>query len=253
MAKHQEQVEQLLNRQALQHQTPAVPVAPVALELNRLILHPETKFEKMPAPHAGDEISNGTDLMDAEADLDNADNAIPVCDELEANKEVTKQDTRGDSHVDVHAQLVRLTTQTTQDPEDPNMCFRLVTHAAFDMLTAAVIMLNCITIAWDVEHMTSNTESLLAIAVLSEFFSAYFFLELILRLSAYKIAYFTSEARSWNLFDLALVVLSLIDTGFNLFAGGAQSMGNCEFNSEDPENVQDYPGVPHDSLSPAIV
>eukprot|EP00930_Biecheleria_cincta_P029725 TRINITY_DN20648_c0_g1_i1.p1 TRINITY_DN20648_c0_g1~~TRINITY_DN20648_c0_g1_i1.p1 ORF type:complete len:356 (+),score=65.60 TRINITY_DN20648_c0_g1_i1:141-1208(+) len=38
--------------------------------------------------------------------------------------------------------------------------------------------------------------------------------------------YFTNELRYWNMFDLTLVLLSLVDTGLTVFAGGKQSVGN---------------------------
>eukprot|EP00930_Biecheleria_cincta_P030821 TRINITY_DN21364_c0_g1_i1.p1 TRINITY_DN21364_c0_g1~~TRINITY_DN21364_c0_g1_i1.p1 ORF type:complete len:599 (+),score=114.50 TRINITY_DN21364_c0_g1_i1:122-1918(+) len=94
-----------------------------------------------------------------------------------------------------------------------------VNSPAFDLFTAFMIVLNSVLMGIEVEVLSNRYESVLAIDLAGLGFSIFFLIELMLRLAVFRIKFFTNEERSWNVFDLLLVLGSVFDSVL-LFQGG---------------------------------
>mmetsp|Transcript_35303 Transcript_35303/g.82371 ORF Transcript_35303/g.82371 Transcript_35303/m.82371 type:complete len:575 (+) Transcript_35303:45-1769(+) len=103
----------------------------------------------------------------------------------------------------------------------------LVTSPFFDALAAFVILFNSFVVGWEVEWDAANTQDNPVIQALSSFCNFFFLLEVLLRLTYFRCDFFTNrERRAWNLFDLSLVVLAIVDEVAILMLGtDASSQG----------------------------
>lgn len=88
---------------------------------------------------------------------------------------------------------------------------RIVQHPVFDSFAAVMIILNSFLMAWEAETLTISLTTPDVLSNLMLACNVYFIFEVILRLLGLRRRFFTEESRSWNLFDLALAALSLID------------------------------------------
>lgn len=89
---------------------------------------------------------------------------------------------------------------------------QIVQHNAFDGTASLMIFVNSIFIAIETQWMATNLESPLFVQVMNYFCSLFFFVELIMRMMAYRIEFFTRPgSRGWNIFDLLLVLVSFVD------------------------------------------
>lgn len=114
-------------------------------------------------------------------------------------------------------------------PEDARSWYQsfsllaLVTHPIFDAWTAMVILVNAATIGAETQYGAMGSDLPSSLETVSQVCSFYFLLELLLRIGAHKANWFADpDMRLWNLFDLLLVVMSLIDfMVFRLLQNGA--------------------------------
>ncbi|CAK9070614.1 unnamed protein product [Durusdinium trenchii] len=106
------------------------------------------------------------------------------------------------------------------DPEDDGertwyqnwSLLALVSHPVFDAWTALVILVNAATIGAETQYGAMAEELPSSLEAVSQVCSFYFLLELILRIGAHKASWCADpDMRLWNLFDLLLVSMSLID------------------------------------------
>lgn len=96
----------------------------------------------------------------------------------------------------------------------------VVSHPLFDTLAAMMIILSAVLMGLEVQLKVSSLAEDATVIALSNICAGYFIIELILRMAAMRMAFFTDEqARLWNLFDFALVFLSFLD----FFAGADSS------------------------------
>lgn len=95
---------------------------------------------------------------------------------------------------------------------------RIVQHSAFDATASLMIFVNSIFIAVETQWMATNLKSPLFVQVMNYFCSFFFFVELIMRMMAYRIEFFTRPgSRGWNIFDLLLVLVSFVDLASAFF------------------------------------
>ncbi|CAK9079007.1 unnamed protein product [Durusdinium trenchii] len=88
----------------------------------------------------------------------------------------------------------------------------IVSSPLFDGIAAFLIMFNSFVVGWETEWFVYNTESDPTIEALSSFCNWVFFVELVLRLAAFRMDFFCNrERRNWNIFDFILVVLGIVD------------------------------------------
>lgn len=85
--------------------------------------------------------------------------------------------------------------------------------AAFDYISAFLVLLNAITIGIQTDYMAKEvTEEVpIAFRMIDVFFCVAFTSELCFRMSAQRCDFFYGDGYKWNLFDLILVVMQLID------------------------------------------
>eukprot|EP00434_Breviolum_minutum_P015112 symbB.v1.2.013325.t1/scaffold938.1/size150240/18 len=95
----------------------------------------------------------------------------------------------------------------SEDMARDDLIGRVVQHNAFDGCASVMIFVNSIFIAIETQWMTTNFESPLVVQVMNYICSLFFLVELILRMIAYRIEFFTRPgSRGWNIFDLCLVL-----------------------------------------------
>ena len=104
------------------------------------------------------------------------------------------------------------------DPKDRSQWYKnfslltLVTHPVFDAVTAMVILVNAATIGAETQYGAMQETLPQSLETVSQLCSFYFLLELVLRIGAHKVNWCADpDMRLWNLFDLLLVTMSLID------------------------------------------
>lgn len=101
---------------------------------------------------------------------------------------------------------------------------RIVGSIQFDIVCASMIFANAALIGWTTEHGVDHRNDNMFMMMGGHFFSLFFATELLLRLDAYRLKFFTrQEDRGWNVFDLCLVVLSTFDIGYGLVMGESRS------------------------------
>jgi len=107
----------------------------------------------------------------------------------------------------------------------------VVEHPAFDTICAVMIVLNSILVGYDVEWKTTHDEMDPWVEYSSYACSLFFFLELLVRLKAYKRHFFWGGDNCfWNLFDTLLVLFSIAEFITDRLSGsgggGAASLGS---------------------------
>jgi len=107
----------------------------------------------------------------------------------------------------------------SEDMARDDLIGRLVQHNAFDGCASVMIFVNSIFIAIETQWMTTHLESPIVVQVMNYVCSLFFFVELILRMIAYRIEFFTRPgSRGWNIFDLCLVLVSFVDLASAFFS-----------------------------------
>jgi len=100
---------------------------------------------------------------------------------------------------------------------------QLVYHPAFDYFFATLILLNSLFIGvqteWRVAHI-GVVQDPGVFDVAEKIFAAMFACELVLRMAALKTAFFARKGLAWNLFDMLLVVMSIVEVILTGLAGG---------------------------------
>lgn len=100
----------------------------------------------------------------------------------------------------------------------------LVSAPLFHALGAIMIIFNSVLVGLDIEWATSHTEANAMLDLASTACTIYFTAELALRMHALRCDFFMDpECRTWNVFDLILVLLGLVEetAGRLLLQGGA--------------------------------
>lgn len=100
----------------------------------------------------------------------------------------------------------------------------VVEHPLFDSTCAIMIVLNSVIIGLEVEHQAQGETTESPILKTAGYICNLFFLvELVLRVYVNGKKYFCNENRNWNLFDFALVIMSIVDIIIELGAGGGKT------------------------------
>mmetsp|Transcript_108700 Transcript_108700/g.350927 ORF Transcript_108700/g.350927 Transcript_108700/m.350927 type:complete len:598 (+) Transcript_108700:68-1861(+) len=86
-----------------------------------------------------------------------------------------------------------------------------IEHPAFDSTCAAMILFNSAIIGFGVEYMTTHDEEPFFLVIAGHVCSAFFFVELVLRMKLLGRGFFRGENKWWNMFDFWLVTFSFID------------------------------------------
>lgn len=97
---------------------------------------------------------------------------------------------------------------------------RVVFSNAFDYLCAAMILANCVSIGLETDYAASNPhedERKSIYGKLQIAFTLFFFVELVLKIAASRLRFFISPDWRWNLFDIVVVVIAMIDGGLYMF------------------------------------
>lgn len=105
----------------------------------------------------------------------------------------------------------------------------LLTHPAFDLVVAALIMLNGFVIGLETELMASQvTEEVSPVfRVIEVAFCILFSCELALRIACFGKQFFLNEEWRWNLFDLAIVLLQVVEEIVTFIATTAGSTADA--------------------------
>jgi len=88
---------------------------------------------------------------------------------------------------------------------------RIVEHPVFESICAVMIILNSFLVGFDVEWYTQHDVPDEGMEIAGHVCSLFFLIELIVRLRAYKLAFFRGESMLWNMFDLVLVIMSIVE------------------------------------------
>lgn len=96
----------------------------------------------------------------------------------------------------------------------------IISHQLFDNVVAGLILLNGIIVGIQTDYMARHlledpTEFFQVIEVV---FCSIFTAELAARLTAHRWAFFTSTSRSWNIFELLIVILQLVELSMSMVA-----------------------------------
>eukprot|EP00930_Biecheleria_cincta_P071586 TRINITY_DN59076_c0_g1_i1.p1 TRINITY_DN59076_c0_g1~~TRINITY_DN59076_c0_g1_i1.p1 ORF type:complete len:610 (+),score=95.09 TRINITY_DN59076_c0_g1_i1:57-1832(+) len=97
----------------------------------------------------------------------------------------------------------------------------LVDHPLFNVLSGVIILVNAVSMGIEVELLAAMAQTPLTLIIANETCSLYFLLELMLRIYAHRSSFFRGEGRGWNLFDMALVFLSVVDYLGELVSGSS--------------------------------
>lgn len=109
----------------------------------------------------------------------------------------------------------------------------LVKNSWFESIFAVVILANAVFIGAEVEYLAHgdiNASTTNMFEVAHHVFSALFLMELCMRLAADRLFFFTSKENMWNIFDLALVVHSLVEYIMSFDDSSEEDSGEGRFN-----------------------
>lgn len=97
-------------------------------------------------------------------------------------------------------------------------CASFVKSLTFDCVSAALIILNAISIGWQTDYMARNvlSEAPQEFQIVEIIFCMAFALELLLRLCVYRLRFFTTDGWKWNVFDCALVIFQMGELVFQM-------------------------------------
>lgn len=102
----------------------------------------------------------------------------------------------------------------------------LINHPIFDTICAVMIIFNSVLVGVNVERGTYTDEEAVWTIVSGHICSAFFLVELLLRMYSQGRDFYNRENRSWNFFDMLLVFSSIVDFVLNNLTsgGGAQTI-----------------------------
>mmetsp|Transcript_25267 Transcript_25267/g.58664 ORF Transcript_25267/g.58664 Transcript_25267/m.58664 type:complete len:711 (-) Transcript_25267:34-2166(-) len=104
----------------------------------------------------------------------------------------------------------------------------IVLSAVFDYVAGALLMANCIMIGVQVQYkaVNSTTEDPQIFTFIDWMFSAWFVLELCLRVFALGLrGFFFSKEWNWNWFDFVIVAITVIETGATMIISDEEGSG----------------------------
>merc|ERR1712232_835519 len=87
----------------------------------------------------------------------------------------------------------------------------IISHPAFNTFFGGLIFINFGTMLASVEWQVQHDEESYFCSVALQVCNVFFLIELLIRLGAQREKFLSHEARGWNLFDAAMVGISLID------------------------------------------
>lgn len=99
----------------------------------------------------------------------------------------------------------------------------LVSRPAFDMVAALAIVCNSIFMGTEVAVMSERVDRPLWIDLASFMFTAFFTVEVMLRMKTYGLEFFYGENKGWHLFDLFLVITGITDSILMIAISGDKS------------------------------
>eukprot|EP00913_Durusdinium_trenchii_P000691 g644.t1 len=105
--------------------------------------------------------------------------------------------------------------QIAAEPKVTLIC--ILNSRVFGLCVASMIIFNSILLGLDINRHKDPLEEQILL-VLGETCNIFFFIELTMRLWCYKLTFFCGEEQGWNLFDLFLVISSVIDVIFTYLA-----------------------------------
>lgn len=119
-----------------------------------------------------------------------------------------------------------------EEPERAGLVARIVTSPWFELATLAIIMLNGGLILLQTEIAARQARGLLpvrqgqvdVIFIFELVFTAYFGTEIILRLLLHRLHFFCNKDWSWNIFDLTVVLATLVDVLMSVVGGDSERM-----------------------------
>jgi len=92
----------------------------------------------------------------------------------------------------------------------------------FEVMCASVIAADSAMTVYTVDAQVANLQAVEdpAIAILGRIFLAFYWLELVIKMSVHRAYFFVNENAAWNWFDLALVAFALVDEFMAAAMGG---------------------------------
>lgn len=107
----------------------------------------------------------------------------------------------------------------------------LVRHEMFDMITGLLIVVNALTIGFQVDYMVRNVAMVppLEYRLVEYFFCAAFAIELGLRVFAYRLQIFRIPGWRWNLFDAFVVTVQMAETCMTIIASSHDNSIKFDF------------------------
>lgn len=118
-----------------------------------------------------------------------------------------------------------------KEPERSGCLNALVTSPKFENLSAVVILVNSIFVAYtsDFEMKYPGESHHIIVESLEMFFISFYTAELLLRLVNHRLFFFRNADMKWNIFDFLLVSMSLFDLLMETFSPSDGSGGNVSF------------------------
>jgi len=166
------------------------------LEMNQQILRLRLSPQQKEQQQHIDELSNcSSDLLKAVR----GEGSTPTPEELDPDR----KDTRGVTDAGLAARTVKTTSRS----------LRLVSSQWFEGVCGACIIANAAAIAYAADHAASNIHNAETSQIIwqERGFTAFYVIELILRLMAHKCDFFRGPDWMWNVFDTVLVVSAIYD------------------------------------------
>eukprot|EP00440_Ansanella_granifera_P065247 gb/GFBE01070756.1/.p1 GENE.gb/GFBE01070756.1/~~gb/GFBE01070756.1/.p1 ORF type:complete len:541 (+),score=98.37 gb/GFBE01070756.1/:1-1623(+) len=111
-----------------------------------------------------------------------------------------------------NAEIMLLQVLGNTAPTIPDtMLERILTHPFVEVLVSLMIVGSSLAIGAEVQLMSHTVKEIDAFVVLDMLFTVFFAFECLLRLIAFGKRFFLRDDRNWNIFDMLLVTISLLD------------------------------------------
>ncbi|CAK0788472.1 unnamed protein product [Prorocentrum cordatum] len=98
-----------------------------------------------------------------------------------------------------------------EEPQHHGLLAEFVQSRAFDISCNLVVLLNCIFVVWAANHSVGTSDANDTIALAEFVFTAFYCVELVLKLWVHRLFFFTNEDAAFNILDLALVLMALFE------------------------------------------
>eukprot|EP00930_Biecheleria_cincta_P049867 TRINITY_DN3506_c0_g1_i1.p1 TRINITY_DN3506_c0_g1~~TRINITY_DN3506_c0_g1_i1.p1 ORF type:complete len:636 (-),score=134.91 TRINITY_DN3506_c0_g1_i1:51-1958(-) len=119
------------------------------------------------------------------------------------------------------AEAIRSISQV-RTPDHEGLTFEwLVLHPMFSAVAAVVILCSAFCTAMEVEILAGADATPMWLQIMNHTCSFYFLVEVVLRLLGLRLDFFLGEETKWNLFDLCLVLLSIVEVSMDASTSSA--------------------------------